>query len=385
MRKQKFNNGSFTLLSLAHTVSGLCWIAPLLLPLIREELHLTYTQAGLLLTCYAVVFSIFSILSGHLADLYQARKILSFGFLLTTATFSLLLFTQSYFQMIAVLALIAIGVSVFYPVGMALVSRGWQKGIFFGIFEAAGCTGILIATLLFSPLVVSLGWRLTSLILALPSLPIGLAFLTSHVNLEYVDSRSRPKSSSTGLKSFVLFYLARGVQIFGGVAVMSFMPLFAVDVGGLSPEKASIFLIFVWGGAVPAVLVYGVLSDFYSPLKIILVLLLITIPTVFAVTLPLPLLAVFVLLIALGFCNIGAWVPQNMWLSRVTLEKTRGKVFGGTLSLVSLAQISSPLFFGFLADKWGLVATYRWALLPMIIAALLLGKLVREVDQIETV
>ena len=378
MQKQLSKGRTFILLSLAHTVSGLCWIIPLLLPLIREELHLTYTQGGLLLTCYFIVFLVFAMLSGHLGDMYEARKVLSFGFFLTAATFSFLIISQSYFQILVVLCLVAVGVSVFYPVGMASISRGWQKGLFFGLFGAAGGTGILTATLLFSPLVVSLGWRLTAFILALPSLPIGLVFLTSRVSLKYEEPTSRPKITSPGVKSLILFYLARGAQMFGGTAIISFMPLFAVDVGGLPPEEASLFLIFLWAGAVPAALVYGMLSDVCSPLRIILVLLLITIPTVFVVTLSLPLLVIFPLLIALGFCSMGVWVPQNIWLSRVTPERARGKVFGGILSLLSLANISSPVFFGFLADTWGLVAMYRLALLPMIIAAVLLGKLAKE-------
>ncbi len=37
MQKQTSRQPTFILLSLAHTASGLCWIVPLLLPLIREE------------------------------------------------------------------------------------------------------------------------------------------------------------------------------------------------------------------------------------------------------------------------------------------------------------------------------------------------------------
>ena len=156
------------------------------------------------------------------------------------------------------------------------------------------------------------------------------------------------------------------------------MPLFAVDVAGLLPEKASFLPAFVWVGAVPAALIWGVFSDYYSSLKIILFLSLAMIPIVFAITLPFPLLAIFPLVIALGFCISGAWVSQNMWLSRVTTEKVRGKIFGGTLSLISVANIFSPVFFGFLADTWGLVAAYRLVLLPMLIASVLLGKLARK-------
>jgi len=374
---QKSKKDTLLLLSLAHGSNDICWMmVPLLLPLIRRELHLTYTQSGLLLSCFSVAFSVFSILSGHLGDIYKARRVLSFGFLFTAAIFPLLLLSQSYFQIIAVLVLAAIGVSVFHPVGTALLSRSWQKGISFGFFEATGCLGILIMTLLFSPLVTSLGWRLTSLILAAPNLPIGLAFLFSHLNLEHSDSATQLKANLAESKSLGLFYLARIAQIFGGVAIGFFLPLFAVDVGGLAPEKASFFPLFTWVGAVPGMLVCGLLSDHYSPLKIIFVLVLINILTIFAVTLPLPLLAIFVLLIVLGFSGSGTWPPQNVWLSRVTSEKTRGKTFGGLISLVNLSQAFSPLLFGFLADKWGLIATFRWAILPMAVGALCLSRLV---------
>jgi len=363
---------------MAHTIHGLCWIAPLLLPLIREELHLTYTQGGLLLACYSLVLSVFTMVSGHLADVYQARKVLSLGFFLTLAAFCLMPLTQSYLQILAVLALAAVGVSIFYPVAMAWVSRGWPKGIFFGLFEAAGSGGVVLATLLFSPLVVSFGWRLAVLILALPSLPIGLVFLSARINLRHQQVVITPRSSSPKVKSVILFYIARGIQIFGGTAVISFIPLFAVDVAGLPAEKASLFPLLVWVGGVPGALIHGILSDIWSPMKIILVLLFIVVPIVLIITLSLPLLTLFPLLMVIGFCTIGAWVPQNMWLSRVTLEKTRGKVFGGTQSLVSVANISSPVFFGFLADKWGLVTAYRLTVLPMMIGAILLVRLLRD-------
>ena len=378
MQTQISPRGNFILLSVAHAIHGLCWIAPLLLPLIREELHLTYTQGGLLLASYSLVLSVFTMVSGHLGDIWQPRKLLCLGFLLTLIAFCLMPLTQSYLQILAILALVAVGVSIFYPVAMAWVSRGWPKGIFFGLFEAAGTGGVVLATLLFYPLVVSFGWRLAVLILALPSLPIALVFLSSRINLRYQPVLTTPRSSSPKVKSVILFYVARGIQIFGGTAVISFMPLFAVDVAGFPVEKASLFPLLVWAGGVPATLIHGILSDIWSPLKIILVLTFLVVPIVLTITLSLPLLTLFPLLAVIGFCTIGAWVPQNMWLSRVTLEKTRGKVFGGAMSLGSVANISSPVFFGFIADKWGLVAAYRLTVLPMMIGAILLVRLLRN-------
>lgn len=48
---KKSKKNTLLLLSLAHSSNDMCWMMiPLLLPLIREQLHLTYTQSGLLPT-----------------------------------------------------------------------------------------------------------------------------------------------------------------------------------------------------------------------------------------------------------------------------------------------------------------------------------------------
>jgi len=375
----KYKRNKLILLSLAHSVNDISYaVVPLLLPLIREEFSFTYMQAGLFFTCFFAAHSVFSMFSGYISDkTHKTERILSFGFFFTAIAFSLLLLTHLYIQIIAVMILAAIGLSVFHPVGISLLSRGWRKGISFGFFQAVSSIGVSAMMLFFSYLVTMLGWRLTSLILATPSILIGLAFLLSHFNLGYIDPTTQPKVNPITPKSLGLFYFARGAQIFGVVAITSFMPLFAVDVAGLLPEKASFLPAFIWIGTIPATLIWGVLSDYYSPLKIILFLSLAIIPITLATTLSLSLPVIFILLIGLGFCNGGVWTPQTVWLSRVTFKKTRGKVFGGIMSISGLSQIFSPLFFGFIADKWGLITTFRFTIFPMIISFLCLSKLIR--------
>lgn len=277
------------------------------------------------------MLSFFSTVSGHLGDMYEARRILGFGFVFTAITFPLLSLISSYLQIIAVLALAAVGVSVFHPVGTALVSQSYRRGISFGLFEVAGCTGALIITLSFSFLATSLGWRMTSVVLAIPSLIIGLTFLLSCKSLRYADSVVQPEDNPLKFRSLVLFYFARGAQIFGGVAILSFIPLFAVDVGGLLPEKASFFPLFIWTGGIPGMLICAAFSDSYSPLKIIFFLMFTIVPAILGISLPLPLFITFIFLVIFGFCHLGAWISQNVWLSRVTCEQTRGKIFGGIM------------------------------------------------------
>lgn len=389
MQEKKPEKSTFILICLGKSVNAICWLLiPLLLPLIREELHFSYTHAGLILTCFSTVILIFSMISGHLADLYEGRKILSFGFFLTVAPVLLLFLTRTYLQITVTIALIGIGLSVFNPVGMAYLSRSWKRGISFGFFESAGGMGVLVMTLIFTPLVSSLGWRLTSLILVLPSLFLGLAFLLSHRSLKYKDIKAQPQTSqinssnSIGVESLILFYIGRGFQMFGYTAIISFIPLFSIDVRGLPIEKVSFFPIFFWIGAIAGVLACGTLCDHFSPLKIILTLVVISIPAIFIITMPVPLLVVVISLILMGFANVGSRPAQNVWLGKVTPERIRGKTYASMISLGSLGQIFSPLLFGFLADKWGIISSFRWAILPILVGTFCLGIVCRRVKPI---
>jgi len=376
--------GKESLLLFAHGSNEIYWaVIPLLLPLIRKEFFFNYAQAGLVLTCFFAVISVFSLISGHLGDIYKAGKVLAFGFLFSGVVFSFLSLISSYLQVVVVLAFTSIGVSVFHPIGTALISRSWQRGISLGFFEAVGLLGAVVTTLLFGLMVSFLGWRLTCIVLAIPSLLVGLIFLTSHNEFKYETSKvyaEDKNNTSFELKSIVLFYFARGAQIFGGVAIMSFMPLFAVDVRGLLPENASLFPFFIWAGGVPGSLVCGALSDYFSALKVIFALMLVIVPIILVITLPVsvPSFMTFIFLTVLGFCHLGAWASQTVWLSQISYRKTQGKIFGGIVALAGLTRVFSPFVFGFLGDKGGLTFTLQCATIPIIIGTLCLGSLIKK-------
>jgi len=79
------------LISIGHGYNDIFWLfLPLILPLLKKEFELTYTQSGLLLTFYTFIIAIFSFITGHLGDKYGKEKIISLGFFLTSAGFTLL-------------------------------------------------------------------------------------------------------------------------------------------------------------------------------------------------------------------------------------------------------------------------------------------------------
>jgi len=182
------------------------------------------------LTCFALSFSAFTFLYGYLADIYGSIKILFFGFLFTPIASSLLIFSNSYFQIVGVFILVAIGVSAFHSVALSFVSRHWPKGSFFGLFEMVGATGLLIMSISFSFLAISFGWRQTSIIYALLGVPTAIAFLLlafyNNISPPNMTSSVNHESEFVGYKPVLFFILLRVCQMLGIIGVFSFMPLF---------------------------------------------------------------------------------------------------------------------------------------------------------------
>jgi len=370
MKKPQKN--SLFLVSIGHSYNDIFWLfLPLVLPLLREEFHLSYTQSGLLLTFYTFVIAAFSFLSGHLGDLYGRGRILSIGFLLTSVSYTSLVFLKSFLSMLVVLGVAAIGVSTFHSLAPPLLNEqfGHRKGIVFGVFESAGSGGIVLMMYFFSLLVDIIGWRLICALIALIGLPLTYAFYKEDPHtLSLPEEVQKIRYSH---RDIVIFFLSRALRTLGIVAIVSFIPLFVVDVLGLDIQRASFFSGMIFLGGIVGSLFTGWLSESYYPLSIIAILLIAALPIVLFVTFSFPLLTIILLLTALGICHIGFFPPQNLWLSQVSHQAIRGKMFGVGMTLDTMATAIAPGLFGFLGDRWGLVTSLRWTLLPLSVATTL--------------
>ena len=158
------------------------FIIPLLLPFFREEFGINYVQSGLILTIYVASRSIFSLIFGYLGDRYEKKVIIASGFVCSSIFLGGLIWVNNIYTIVTFLFLLAIGVSTFLPLAIALVienSKPNQRGRYLGLFSAAGTAGIIVASLLFGFLVQIWGWKMTCLLLSLPGYFLGYAYLKS--------------------------------------------------------------------------------------------------------------------------------------------------------------------------------------------------------------
>jgi len=210
-------------------------------------------------------------------------------------------------------------------------------------------------------------------IIALAGFPLAYAFYGEDVQEASVFEQNQEIIHSQ--KQIVPFFLSRTLRTLGMAAIISFIPLFAVDVLGLSIQRASLLSAMMFVGAVVGALLTGWLSEHYKPFSIITVLLIVVLPVIFLLTLSLPLFAIILLLPGLGIAEVGFFPPQNIWLSQVSRRAVRGKMFGIGMTADGFVRALAPGLFGFFSDHWGLVTSFRWALLPIGVAATLFAML----------
>lgn len=370
---KKRRNNPLLLLIIGHIYNDMFWLLlPLLLPLLREQFQLSYTQSGLLLTFYTLVISVFSFMSGHWGDLYGTRRILSLGFLLTAISYTCFVFSKSLPWMLVIIGVAGVGVSTFHSLAPPLINKYFRhrKGVIFGLFEAAGSGGVVLLMFSFGMFVDIFGWRLICALVAMIGLPLAYAFYKGD-STDFPEPEV-PQKMPHPQRDVGIFFLARTLRTLGIVGVVSFIPLFAVDILALNMQKASFLLGTVFLGALFGSLLTGWFSESCHPLSIIVILLLAALPTIWLITLPIPMLVIVLLLMVLGISHIGFFPPQNLWLSAMSRRAIQGKVFGVGMTFDGIAMAIAPGLFGYLADRYTLAISFRWTLLPLGAAAILL-------------
>lgn len=363
------------------------------LPLLQTQLHLTYTQIGLLSTIPNLVSSLIEPVLGIWGDLGQRKRLILGGGITFALAVLLVAISQHWWMLL-------LGFSLFHPASGAFVSlsqatlmdsdpaRHEQNMARWGV---AGSLGVFAGTLSVSA-VVALGWSWRSVFGAIVLLALLLTGLLrsapfpklnfSSPGLCTEDSCSQEVSKPThfwqGLRA-ALQLLQRGDVLRWLILLdladlmldifMSLLPLYLVSIAQMNEAEA--------GLVVTLCIALGLVGDFllipllerirglkYLRLSALLVLFL------FPTFLLVPNLGVkLVLLVPLSLCRTG-WYPVLMGQLYSALPGQSSSVM--TLGMI-VGQFATliPVGLGWVSDRYGLDITLWFLLLAPI--SLLIG------------
>ena len=149
--------------SAAHFMSHyyIILLAPLM-PFVRDEYQVTYTEIGLAFAAFNIVTAVFQTPAGFLVDRLGARALLILGLAIGATSFVTAGLVDSFWVMIAMFAIAGMGNTVYHPADYTLLSQhvpADRIGQAFSLHTFAGMLGSAVAPASLLVMQSSWGWR----------------------------------------------------------------------------------------------------------------------------------------------------------------------------------------------------------------------------------
>jgi MFS family permease len=341
-----------------------------LLPFIRNDFTLTYTQIGGLLFAYNLAYGIGQLPAGWAADRLGPRILLTVG--VAGVAFAGLLIGLSPNYVVLALFLVILGLvgGGYHPAASPLVSasvKPERRGIALGIHQIGGTGSFFLAPLIAAGMASFLGWRGTFLTISIPAIAFGIFFyiLLGRMGYAGVPRKKVADASAAGipetrdvrrLSAFIALGIVTMVLVYSS---LQFVPLYAVDVLGTSEEWGGALLSIaffggLWGGPIG-----GFLSDRLGRIPVIIAVGLIAAPAIYFLNQSSLGFGFYAVLLIMGTAmHVGMPAVEAYIISNVSLQK-RSTVLG-IYYMGSRGGPAITLLIGYLLDQYGFYTTYAW-------------------------
>ncbi len=352
----------------------------LLLPIIGNELGLSFSQIGLIMTCQYLAGAVANVPGGVLVDTV-GRKGLLMAISLFWVGFPYLLmsFTHSYLMLLACVALVGVGNSLWHPTAIPTLARRYpeRKGLVLSLHGMGGNAGDAIAPLVVGALLAVLSWREVVVLNVMPGLVISLLLLVMLGTLR-MGGKSGGKKAVTaaddapqslaeyarGLRqlfrnrSLVLLSTSGAFRSMTQNALLTFLPLFLAREMGYSPFLIGASMFALQAAGLVASPVAGHLSDRLGRRSVMMTSMAMTAAVLVFMAVAGKSQAFVFFIAVLGFFLYAIRPVIQAWLIEATPKNMGGSSIGILFGAQSLGASVAPLIGGVIADRWGLSATF---------------------------
>ncbi len=352
-----------------------------LLPFIRDDFALDYTQAGWLVSAFLVSYGIGQLPAGWLADRIGPRAVITIGIVGVGLSGLLVGLSPTYVVMIVFLVMLGTTGGGYHPAAAPLVSATVapeKRGRALGIHQIGGTASYFLTPLIVAAIATAIGWRGSFIALSIPAILFGITFYVLLGRRGYTKKTKpeipagHPDGAPTpgGLRRMVAFLILSIASLALIRSTISFIPLFMVDHFGVSKEAAAAMLALVYSGGLWAGPLGGYLSDRIGRIPVIVVTCLIAGPVVYLLNLAPFGWSIFAVLIAVGVVMHIPMPASEAYLVSQTSERTRSTVLGiyffgsrGGLGVIM------PVI-GYLIDRFGFYTSFTIVGATLLVVAL---------------
>lgn len=389
------------LVSAAHFFSHffILTLPPLFLT-IKEDLNITFTQLGMMVSVYAVGSFVGQYPMGVFADKYGPRWILICGILIVSVAFILMGLIPVYWIMVGLALMAGLGDSVFHPANFVVLTASVapeRSGRAYAFHAFAGFAGFAAAPIVVDAFRVFWNWHFALISVGCLGVIMTLVLISNKdlligeekkSHLDQVLAPSGKPAQVMGVLEFIkfppiliLFFFYVAVAL-AGSGIQQFSPS-ALPVMYEADVSAANQVLFVYMVTISiGILAGGYIADKVTRLDMVATVgYLIGIIMICVVALKaLPFIFAAAALAIAGFM-MGIVMPSRDVLVRaVTPKGNAGKAFGFVNSGFGFAGIIGPLIFGRIMDSGQITWIYYGAAIFMgltIITALAAGRFAR--------
>lgn len=347
-------------------------------PMVKETLHLSFAEIGLITLVYQMSASIFQPLMGFYFDKRPSPWALPSGMVSTLCGLLMLAFADSFTALLFAVFMVGIGSSVLHPEASRVTSiaSGGRRGLAQGVFQVGGNFGGSLGPLLVAVIVApysmrNVAWFSVFAILAfLVTIPIFKWYSHYIADMKKLHRSFTPCISNPLSPKRTAFTIAiLLVLIFSKYIYMSnltsYYTFYLIHKFGVSVQDSQIFLFLFLASTAVGTLVGGQIGDRIGRKYLIWISILGAAP--FTLAMPFSgLTGTVILSLCAGFVLSSAF-PAILIYSQELLPSKLGLVSGVFFGLMfGISGIISATL-GMLADSYGLETIFNWcAFAPLI-------------------
>ena len=369
----------------------------LLLPLIKQELGLSYTEMGLMVTIRYVASTVANFPSGMIADMIGRHNVvMTVALAWVGIPYLLVGLSGSYVMLLICMTLIGVGGNLWHPSASSALREAYphKTGFAMGWHSSAANIGDAVGPLMSGILLTWITWRQILIGSAIPGLGMGIFIWwllgaspkEIPANPGQTDGEKAKKSEGKRMsagqyvrgfgkllidRNVLLLALINGVRSLTQNGLSTFLPPFFMTLLNLSPWLSGIYMTIIQIAGIIAAPISGRVSDKYGRKRVVTAALFSTsVAICLLVFLRIPILFV-VFLGTVGFFLYSLRPVLIAWAMEIAPREMGGSVVALQFSLQSAFSAVAPVMGGWIADRWGLMYTFYFLAATVILSNIL--------------